>query len=79
VSANSYRAIRTEAFNIWRQETCAQHVARSTQHNRREFRPSDKSYRDNAHSRRSRNLPTKARRHRFLTRGIIALGIMEAA
>jgi putative transposase len=30
-------------------------------------------------SRRSRNLPTNARRHRFPTRGIIALGIMEAA
>jgi transposase-like protein len=30
-------------------------------------------------SRRSRNLPTNARRHRFLTRGIIALRIMEAA
>jgi putative transposase len=25
-TASSYRAIRTEAFNIWRQETCAQHV-----------------------------------------------------
>jgi transposase-like protein len=30
-------------------------------------------------SRRSRNLPSNARRHRFLTRGIIALRIMEAA
>jgi transposase-like protein len=30
-------------------------------------------------SRRSRNLPTSARRHRFLTHGIIALRIMEAA
>jgi putative transposase len=30
-------------------------------------------------ARRSRNLPTNARRHRFLTRGIIALRIMEAA
>jgi putative transposase len=29
-------------------------------------------------SRRSRHLPTNARRHRFLTRGIIALRIMEA-
>jgi putative transposase len=25
--ANAYRVVRTEAFNIWRQETCAQHVA----------------------------------------------------
>src|SRR5277367_3817698 len=32
-----------------------------------------------ARSRRSRNLPTNARRHRFVTRGIIALRIMEAA
>ena len=30
-------------------------------------------------SRRSRNLPTNARRHRFLTRGIVALRILEAA
>jgi putative transposase len=30
-------------------------------------------------SRRSRNIPNNARRHRFLTRGIIALRIMEAA
>ncbi len=30
-------------------------------------------------SRRGRNLPTNARRHRFLIRGIIALRIMEAA
>jgi putative transposase len=30
-------------------------------------------------SRRSRNIPTTSRRHRFLTRGIIALHIMEAA
>jgi transposase-like protein len=30
-------------------------------------------------SRRSRNLPTTSRRHRFLTRGVIALQIMEAA
>jgi putative transposase len=27
LTANSYRAIRTEAFNIWRQETCGQQVA----------------------------------------------------
>jgi putative transposase len=26
-TANSYRAIRTEAFNIWQQETCGQQVA----------------------------------------------------
>src|SRR6202521_1638148 len=26
MTANYYRAIRTEAFSIWRQETCAQHV-----------------------------------------------------
>jgi putative transposase len=26
-TANSYRAVRTEAFNIWRQETCLQRVA----------------------------------------------------
>lgn len=32
-----------------------------------------------ARSRRSRNLSTNARRHRFLTRGIIALRILEAA
>jgi hypothetical protein len=32
-----------------------------------------------ARSRRSRNIPNNARRHRFLTRGIIALRIMEAA
>ena len=32
-----------------------------------------------ASSRRSRNLPTNARRHRFLTRGIVALGILETA
>jgi putative transposase len=32
-----------------------------------------------ARSRRSRNLPTNARRHRFLTRGIVALRILEAA
>jgi hypothetical protein len=30
-------------------------------------------------SRRSRNLPTNACRHRFLTRGIVALRILEAA
>jgi putative transposase len=30
-------------------------------------------------SRRSRNLPTNARRHRFLTRGIVALRILQAA
>jgi putative transposase len=30
-------------------------------------------------SRRSRSLPNNTRRHRFLTRGIIALRIMEAA
>ena len=30
-------------------------------------------------SRHSRNLPTNARRHRFLTRGIVALRILEAA
>ena len=30
-------------------------------------------------SRRSRNLPVSSRRHRFLTRGIIALRILEAA
>jgi hypothetical protein len=30
-------------------------------------------------SHRSRNLPINARRHHFLTRGIIALRIMEAA
>jgi putative transposase len=33
----------------------------------------------NPRSRRSRNIPTNSRRHRFLTRGIIALHIMEAA
>ena len=27
LSANSYREIRTQAFTIWQQETCAQHVA----------------------------------------------------
>src|ERR1700704_3295759 len=27
LTANSYRAIRTEAFNIWQQETCGQQVA----------------------------------------------------
>src|ERR1700731_2618929 len=27
LTANSYRAIRTDAFNIWRQETCPQQVA----------------------------------------------------
>jgi putative transposase len=27
LTANSYRAIRTEAFNIWQRETCAQQVA----------------------------------------------------
>jgi putative transposase len=27
LTAGSYRAIRTEAFNVWRQETCAQRVA----------------------------------------------------
>jgi DDE domain len=32
-----------------------------------------------ARSRRTRNLPTTARRHRFLTRGIVALRILEAA
>ena len=32
-----------------------------------------------ARSRPSRNLPTNARRHRFLTRGIVALRILEAA
>jgi putative transposase len=26
LTANSYRAIRTDAFNIWRQETCTQYV-----------------------------------------------------
>jgi transposase-like protein len=31
-----------------------------------------------ARSRRSRNLPTNACRHRFLTRGIVALRILEA-
>jgi putative transposase len=30
-------------------------------------------------SRRRRNIPTTSRRHRFLTRGIIALRILEAA
>jgi transposase-like protein len=30
-------------------------------------------------SRRSRNIPTNSRRHGFLTRGIIALRILEAA
>jgi transposase-like protein len=30
-------------------------------------------------SRRSRNIPTTSRHHRFLTHGIIALRIMEAA
>jgi putative transposase len=30
-------------------------------------------------SRRSRNIPTNSRRHRFLTRGIIAIRIIEAA
>jgi len=30
-------------------------------------------------SRRSRNLPVSSRRHRFLTRGIIALRILDAA
>ena len=33
----------------------------------------------NSRSRRSRNIPTNSRRHRFLTRGIIALRILEAA
>ncbi len=32
-----------------------------------------------ARSRPSRNLPTNARRHRFLTRGIVALRMLEAA
>jgi putative transposase len=32
-----------------------------------------------ARSRRSRHLPTNARRHRFLIRGIVALRILEAA
>ena len=32
-----------------------------------------------ARSRRSRTLPTNARRHRFLTPGIVALRILEAA
>ena len=32
-----------------------------------------------ARSRRSRNLPTNARCRRFLTRGIVALHILEAA
>jgi hypothetical protein len=32
-----------------------------------------------ARSRRSRNLPTNARRDRFLTGGIVALRILEAA
>jgi putative transposase len=27
MTANSYRAVRSEAFNIWQQETCSQHVA----------------------------------------------------
>jgi putative transposase len=27
MTSNSYRAIRTEAFNIWQQETCIQHIA----------------------------------------------------
>ena len=27
MTSNSYRAVRTEAFNIWQQEACAQHVA----------------------------------------------------
>jgi putative transposase len=27
LTANSYRAVRTQAFNIWRQETCLQRVA----------------------------------------------------
>ena len=27
LTANSYRAIRTETFSIWQQETCAQHIA----------------------------------------------------
>jgi putative transposase len=29
LTANSYRAIRSEAFNVWHQETCAQSVAQS--------------------------------------------------
>jgi putative transposase len=27
LTANSYRAVRTEAFNVWRQETFLQYVA----------------------------------------------------
>jgi putative transposase len=27
LTTSSYRAVRSEAFNIWRQETCAQGVA----------------------------------------------------
>jgi hypothetical protein len=30
MTSRSYRAIRTQAFHIWRQETCPQHVARPT-------------------------------------------------
>jgi hypothetical protein len=26
VPANAYRAIRAEAFDVWHQETCAQHT-----------------------------------------------------
>ena len=31
LTANACRTTRTEAFNIWQQETCAQQVERSTQ------------------------------------------------
>jgi putative transposase len=27
LAANAYRAIRDEAFDVWHQETCAQHAA----------------------------------------------------
>ena len=32
LTASTYRATRTEAFNVWHQEACAQGVAWSTQH-----------------------------------------------
>jgi putative transposase len=27
LAANAYRAIRSEAFKVWQQETCARHAA----------------------------------------------------
>jgi putative transposase len=39
LAANSYRTIRREAFNVWRNEPCSQRVARSTQQVRSWLQP----------------------------------------